>query len=269
MQTRTSSSTLLAAIAVLSIGCATVLGVQQGGFNMISLDDEWAMRDDFQREVAKQYRLVTDTRALAYINDLGRGLVAQTDLRDRRWDFGIVDDASVNAFNLPGGLVYVNRGLVGQADALDQLAAVMGHEIGHGVARHGTQLMTRAYGLDVLTGVVLGGDRSRSEELLGSIVSGGILSKYSREAEHEADRHGIRYMHAAGYDPRGAAAMFRKLLALRQRQPSKVERFFSSHPLTEERIANAEQLAQQLPRSSSLVHDTREYQDFRNRLGAD
>lgn len=268
MQTRARTATLLAApIAVLTLGCAVLGTMQQGGFNLISLDDEWKMRDDLKQQVAKEYRLVNDSRAVAFINDLGRRIVAQTELKNRQWDFGIVDDPSVNAFNLPGGLVYVNRGLMTQADTLDQLAAVMAHEISHGVARHGTQMMTRAYGLDVITGIILGKDRSQTEEVLGSIVAGGALSKYSREAENEADRLGLGFMHAAGYDPRGAAAMFRKLLALRQREPSKVEGFFASHPLAEDRIANAEKLAAQLPRSASLIHDTREYQDLRSRLG--
>jgi predicted Zn-dependent protease len=253
-------------VVALCCGCASILNMEQGGFNVISLDQEWAMRDDLMRQVQKEYRLIDDPTALSYVNEVGRRLVAQTDLRDRRWDFGIVDDASVNAFNLPGGLVYVNRGLVAEAASLDQFTAVMGHEIAHGVARHGTQLMTRSLGLDAIMGIVLGQDVSQTEQVLGSVVGGGILAKYGREAEREADRLGIRYMHAAGYDPRGAAAMFRKLLALRQGQPSKVEGFFSSHPLTEERIQSAEQQAAELSRTSSLVHDTPAYQDFRRRL---
>lgn len=269
MQTRARTATLfIASVAILTLGCAVLGDMQQGGFNIISLDDEWKMRDDLKQQVAKEYRLVNDSRAVAFINEVGRRIVAQTDLKDRQWDFGIVDDPSVNAFNLPGGLVYVNRGLMAQADTLDQLAAVMGHEISHGVARHGTQMMTRAYGLEVISGIVLGSDPSKSQEVLRSVVAGGMLSKYSREAENEADRLGIGFMHAAGYDPRGAAAMFRKLLALRQREPSKVESFFASHPMAEDRIANAEKQAAQLPRSASLIHDTRDYQDFRRRLGA-
>lgn len=256
-------------ILLLTLRCAALGKMDAGGLNLISLEDEWKLRDEFKAQVAKEHRLVTDPTVRAFIDDLGRRIVARTDLRDRAWDFGVVDDPSVNAFNLPGGLVYVNVGLLAQADTLDQLAAVMGHEIGHGVARHGTQMMTRAYGLDAITGLVFGEDRSKTEELLGGLVAGGVLSKYSREAENEADRLGIRFMHAAGFDPRGAATMFRALLALRQSQPSKVERFFSSHPLAEERIAHAESLAAQLPRSPSLVQDTRDYQEIRRRLGLD
>jgi len=254
------------AALVVSGSCA-LLEVEQGGVNLISLDEEWAMRDDLMRQVEQQYPLVRDRAALDYLDRIGRSIVAETDLADREWDFGIVDSPDVNAFNLPGGLVYVNRGLVEQASSLDQLTAVLGHEIAHGVARHGTQLMTRAVGLDVLLGVVLGDDPSQVEQVLGGVVGSGALSRYGRGAEREADHLGIGYAHAAGYDPRGAAEMFRKLLALRQREPSAVDRFFSSHPLTEERIEAAEARAAELPRGRALVDDTPEYQSFRDRAG--
>jgi predicted Zn-dependent protease len=255
------------ALALAACGCAELLTIEKGGFNLVSLDEEWAMREDLARQVASEFRLVRDPEAVAYLESVGRRIVAQTDLADRPWDFGIVDDDAVNAFNLPGGLVYVHKGLVAEADALDELTAVMGHEIAHGVARHGTQLMTRAAGVDAISGILLGNDADKKDELLRQIVGGGVLSRYSREAEREADQLGIRYAAGAGYDPAGAARMFRKLLALRGRKPSSVERFFSSHPLTEERIAEAEALARQLPRGSSMVHDTQDYQRFRRKLG--
>lgn len=258
---------LFSAALLAMVGCASVLGIQKGGFNLISLDQEWAMRDDLKQQVATQYRLESDASAVAYLNQVGLRLVAQTDLRDRQWEFGIVDDASVNAFNLPGGLVYVHKGLLKEADRLNQLTAVLGHEIGHGAARHGTQLMTRAVGVDVLTGIVLGKDPSGSKKVLGDLVSGGILMNYSRDAEREADRLGIGYNHAAGYDPNGAVIFFRKLVAMRQRTPSKLERFFSSHPVTEERIANAEASIRLLPPVRAPVEDTADYQALRRRLG--
>jgi predicted Zn-dependent protease len=254
------------AAAVAVAGCASLMTIEKGGFNMISLDEEWSMRDDLARQVSAQYKLVRDPEAVAFLEQVGRRIVSQTELRDLPWDFGIVDDPAVNAFNLPGGLVYVHKGLVAEADKLSELTAVVGHEIAHGVARHGTQLMTRAAGVDAITGILLGGDAGKREELLGQIVGGGLLSRYSREAEREADRLGIGYAAAAGYDPRGAVTMFEKLLALRGRKPSSVERFFSSHPLTEERIAETRTLVGQLPARPNPIEDTAEYQRFRKRI---
>lgn len=246
------------------VGCAA-LSVEQGGFNLVSLDEEWSMRDDLMKQVEQEYTLSTDARMLSYLETIGSRLVAQTGLANRVWTFGIVEDDGVNAFNLPGGLVYVNRGLIQNAKTLDQFTAVLGHEIAHGAARHGTQLMTRQIGIATLGSVLLGDDPSELGELLGGVVAGGTLSSYGRDAEREADRLGIGFAHAAGYDPEGSIAMFEMLLSLRQGKPSSVGQFFSSHPLTEERIAHARAIAAALPDSRLLTHDTPQYQTFRQR----
>jgi len=265
MSVRSLKNSLTLALLLLA-GCAGTLGVHEGGFNLISLDQEWAMRDDFRRQVAREMTLVRNPQALAYINRLGREIAAQTDLGGLRWDFGIVRDDAVNAFNLPDGLVYVNAGLIREAESLDQLAGVLSHEVAHGAARHGTQLMTRAYGYEVIAGLVLGRDPGEMERFLASVAGTGILMDYSRDAEREADRLGVEYMWKAGYEPRGMPAFFRKLLATGQRKPSHVERFFSSHPITEERIRNVEAAIATLPAKGTLIHDTAEYHKFRARL---
>jgi predicted Zn-dependent protease len=224
------------------------------------------MRDDLQAMAARELRLVNDRSALSYLNTVGRRIASQTPYGNRRWDFYIVQDDAVNAFNLPGGLVYVNSGLIREADSLDQLAGVISHEIGHGAARHGTQLMTRAYGYNLLAQLALGRDPGQTQQILAQLVGTGIINDYRRDAEREADRLGVRYAYQAGYDPRGVAAFFDKLLNLRARRPSKVEQFFASHPLTEERIRIVENEAAGLPRKASLTHDTRNYQSFRSQF---
>jgi predicted Zn-dependent protease len=255
----------LPCLPLLALCACATLGVREGGFNLISVDEEWAMRADFQAQVAQQMKLVHDREALDYLNSVGRSLARQTAFRSRPWDFGIVEDDAVNAFNLPGGLVYVNTGLVRNAPTLDRLTGVLAHEIGHGAARHGTQLMTRQYGYNLIAALVLGRDPGQKEKILASLVGTGILQDYSRDAEHEADRLGVRYAFDAGYDPRGIPELFRILLELRQSRPSTIERFFASHPVTEDRIAATEQLIAALPRKR-LIQDSPEYQGFRERL---
>lgn len=222
------------------------------------------MRSDLHAQVQQEQRLVNDRAALQYLNQLGRRIAAQTPMGNRPWDFFIVDDPSVNAFNLPGGLVYVNRGLIAEADSLDQLAGVLAHEIGHGASRHGTQLMTRSYGYNLLASLLLGQDAGQGKRLLAQVVGAGVLTDYSRDAEREADRLGVEYAYRAGYNPKGAADFFRQLLDMRQRRPTKVEQFFASHPLTEERISNVEQAASRYGQRG--IRDTRDFQSFRSRL---
>jgi predicted Zn-dependent protease len=258
---------LIVLILLLPIAGCAALDVEQGGFNLISLDEEWSMRDEMIAQVQQEYTLVTDGRSIAYLNQLGRQIVAQTKLGNRQWTFGIVDDPGVNAFNLPGGVVFVNRGLIQRAETLDQFTAVLGHEIAHGVARHGTQMMTRSMGIQVLSGLLLGNDAGERKRILGGLVTSGVLSDYGRDAERESDQLGIGFAHAANFDPKGSIQMFEMLLSLRQSQPNSIAQFFSSHPLTEERIRRARTLAAQLPDTGSLVHDTQAYRDFRKRNG--
>ncbi len=243
------TSPFTAAMAVLIVvlgGCASTLGA--GGFNLVSLDQEWGMRDQLRQQVSQEMRVVTSSSANNYINQLGRRIAGQTQLGNRRWDFGIVQDPALNAFNLPGGLVYVNSGLIAEADSLDQLAGVIAHEVGHGAARHGTQLMTRAYGFNALAGLLLGSNPGQGKRILAQVVGTGVINDYSRDAERDADRLGVQYVYRAGYNPNGMADFFEQMLQERQRRPGRVQQFFSSHPLTEDRIRIVQQEASRLPR---------------------
>lgn len=253
---------LLAGLVVLA-SCATT-GVL-GDFNLISIEEEWELGRRLEADIAKQLTLVNDQAALAYVNQVGRKLVAQTEMAQLPWKFHIVADEQVNAFNIPGGHVYVYTGLIAAADSAAELAGVMAHETAHGVARHATEQLTKSYGLSILAGVVLGQDPAVYERILAQVVGAGTLAKFSRDAEREADSLGVRFMHAAGYDPRGMASMFEELLERRRRRPGSVQRFFSSHPLTEERIADVRRDAAALPQRSGLIQDEPGFRDLRQR----
>lgn len=251
----------VAVLILVLIGCAGTAAAR-GGFNLVSLDQEWGMRDDLRSQVASQTRVVDSS----YLNTVGRRIASQTPLGNRRWDFAIVQDSTVNAFNLPGGLVYVNSGLIAEADTLAELAGVLAHEIGHGAARHGTQQMTRAYGYNAIAGLLLGRNPGQGKQIAAQILGTGIMTRYGRTAETEADRLGVRYTYAAGYDPQGMVGFYGEMLDMRQRRPSKVEQFFSSHPLTEDRIRVIQAEASNLPRRASLTNDTNNFQRFRSQF---
>ncbi|MFL6200189.1 MAG: M48 family metallopeptidase [Thermoanaerobaculia bacterium] len=251
----------VAVLIVVLLGCAGTAGAR-GAFNLVSLDQEWGMRNDLRAQVSQQAQVLDSS----YLNTVGRRIAAQTPYGNRRWDFAIVRDNTVNAFNLPGGLVYVNSGLVAEADTLSELAGVLAHEIGHGAARHGTQLMTRAYGYNAIAGLLLGRNPSQGKQIAAQLLGTGILTNYSREAEREADRLGVHYTYAAGYDPEGMVDFYGEMLDMRKRKPTKVEQFFSSHPGTEERIQIIRTEASRLPRRSSLTTDTNNFQRFRSQF---
>lgn len=257
---------LLICGAVWCGACASGGGVNQGDVNLISLEEEWQLGQRLEADLAKQLNLSRDSVVNAYVNKLGQRVVGQTELSGMPWKFHVVNDPQVNAFNIPGGHVYVNTGLITAADSVSELAGVMSHEIAHGTARHGTEQLTRVYGLNFLAGVLLGNDPGTYERILAQVAGGGAVAHYARGAEREADQLGVRYMYDADYDPRGMAEMFQELLRRQQRQPSSVERFFSSHPLTENRIRDVEAEIAKLPAKGNLIRTDREYQAVRSRV---
>ncbi|HEX6203971.1 MAG TPA: M48 family metallopeptidase [Thermoanaerobaculia bacterium] len=252
------------AVMLLATGCASS-GVNTGDFNLISIEEEWQLGQQLERDLGRQLSINNDSVINGYVDRLGRRLVAQTEMANLPWKFHVVNSPEVNAFNIPGGHVYVNTGLIANTDSVAELAGVMAHEIAHGVERHGTEQLTRVYGLNILAGVLLGNDPATYERILAQIIGTGTVARFSRGAEREADGLGVRTMYEAGYDPRGMVAMFQSLLEQRRRSPNTVDQFFASHPLTEERIRATQEHIAQLPAKSGLVMRDPAYQGVRQR----
>jgi len=254
-----------ALVGLLTTSCASS-GINQGDVNLISLEEEWDLGRKLEADLAQQLDLSRDSAVNRYVQRLGQRIVAETEMSGLPWEFHVVNDPQVNAFNIPGGHVYVNTGLIAAADSVAELAGVMSHEVAHGVARHGTEQLTRVYGLNILAGVLLGNDPATYERILAQVAGGGAVAHYARGAEREADQLGVRYMYDARYHPEGMVEMFEELLRRRQRQPSSVEGFFSSHPLTENRIRDVRAAIAELPSTSGLTRTDREYQGVRSRV---
>lgn len=260
---------LLVLVPLLTVtwlsGCAGI-GLGTGDVNLISIEEEWQMGQELEAEIAREMDLVRDRAALSYINQVGQRIVNQSQMRELPWEFHIVDDPSINAFNIPGGHVYVHTGLIEAANNASELAGVMAHEISHGVERHATERLTQAYGLNIVAALVLGQNPGMIEQIVAQIAGTGAIAKFSRDDEREADQLGVRLMHSAGYNPEGMADMFRTLLAERQRQPSQLEQFFSTHPLSEERIVAIERQIDGLPRRSGLTTQDQGFRDLQARV---
>jgi predicted Zn-dependent protease len=247
---------------LLTAGC----GSSGGNFNLISIEEEWQLGQQLSREVATQVRLNNDPAVNAYVQQMGDKIVRQAaaPFNQLPWQFHVVNDPNINAFAIPGGHVYVNTGLIQNADNAAELAGVMAHEISHVLARHSTEQISRQYGISVLASLVLGQNASQLSQLAAQIVAGGAMARFSREAEREADAIGIQAMSAAGYNPTGMATMFEELLEHRQSRPAGVEQFFSTHPLTEERIRDSRNRARQLGERGVL--DEPQFQDIKRRV---
>ena len=190
-----------------------------------------------------QLQILNDREATTYINTLGQNLAMHAPTNEKYpFQFKIVNDTAINAFALPGGFIYVNRGAIDAADNESQIAGVIGHEIGHVVLRHGTHQVSKAYVAQAPL-AVLGG-------ALGSNSVGGILAqlgmslglnslflKYSRDAENQADLMGTQILHDSGYNPKAMVEFFEKIQAESKGRSSQ---FFSDHPVPENRISNVQ-----------------------------
>lgn len=228
-----SPRTSLAAVfvSVLVAGCAAI---GTGDVNLISVEEEWEMGKEFEAQLAEELEVSKSSSLTA----MGEGIVAQTEMAHLPWRFYVVEDDDINAFNVPGGLVYVHSGMIARVGDENELAAAVAHEIGHGVARHGTQRLTRQYGLAVLAGAVLGEEPGLIKQIVAQVVTAGAIARFSRAQEFEADEMGVRFMADAGYDPNGMVRLLERFLELQQREPGAMATFFATHPSPEERIEN-------------------------------
>src|SRR5216117_3307688 len=188
--------------------------------------------------------VIHDPAVQAPLDAAVRPLVAVAARRDLPWTFRVVNTTDVNAFAIPGGHIYVTRGLIEHATSYNQLAGVLGHEIGHVDLRHTARQIEkqRAASLGVGLGyIVLGREPGAAESQALNVVAAAVFARFSREDERAADHAGVRYTTAAGIDPHGLADMFHILQQVQGKDPGAIEQFFASHPMTADRIADVEQ----------------------------
>jgi predicted Zn-dependent protease len=237
----------------------------------ISTQQEVQMGTDYAGQINNELPIVRDPEVVRYINVLGDSIARLADDRNLDWQFFVVNAPEVNAFAVPGGYIYVNRGLIDRTQRLDQLAGVLGHEIAHVTRRHSVQQMEKAQGANI--GVTLAcvlTNICTNQAVAAGIEVGGsaVFAKFSRDDEADADAEGVKNVVRAGIDPRGIPDMFRILLDERQRSPSSVSSWFATHPLEEDRIRETQaQIAKINPAIlNGLTRDSRPFQTFKQRV---
>ena len=220
------------------------------GFNLFSAQQEVEIGRQFVIETERQLPLLNDARINEFISRIGQTLAAQSPDEHYPYSFKVVNVADINAFALPGGPIYINRGMIEAARTEGELAGMIAHEIAHVAIRHGTNQASRAWlakvGLGPLGGFV--GDQSVGEiiSVIGGFGLNPIFLKYSRDAESEADALGAQIMARAGYDPRALAGFIQTLRGRPRGASPNVSTFFSDHPSPANRIEDLEREAAQL-----------------------
>jgi predicted Zn-dependent protease len=210
--------------------------------SLISVSDEIAMGRDAQKQVRKSVPVVSDPALNTYVTQVGKQLAARARGPRYPYSFSIANYRELNAFALPGGPVWINRGILHAAANEAQLAGVLAHEIAHIAQRHAADQITKqlvANGFLGLLGAVLGNDpgAARTAQAGARILAGSYMLKFSRDDEREADVIGSQIMQRAGWDARGMAEFMETLRREQGRDPGSVEIFLSSHPAPAERAA--------------------------------
>ena len=239
----------------------------------VSTRQEVEMGASYAQQIERELPVIGDPELTRYINVLGDSIARIADARNLDWRFSIVDSPEVNAFAVPGGFIYINRGLIERATTMSQVAGVLGHEIGHVTMRHSIQQMQKAQGANIgITAVCVLTSICNSEASQAAINIGAnaAFASFSRADEDEADLVAIPYLVQAGIDPNGIPEMFRILLDERTRKPGALDAWFRSHPLEEDRIAAAQARIAAIPADSvrGLTRDTPNFQAFKRRLAA-
>lgn len=257
MRYRLAAVLSVLALGLLSAGCSTNPATGREDVVFMSQADEKKIGDENHPKILKQFGGAYNDPALqSYVNSLGQTLAATSELPNVRWTFTLLDSDVTNAFALPGGYVYVTRGLLSLAENEAQLAAVIGHEIGHVTARHGAQRQAQGTlaGIGVvgaqILGTIFGGAQvGRAAGQVAGLGAQSYVASYSRSQEYQADTLGIRYSGRVGFEPDGMAGFLAKLnsekqlIAKLRGQAPRGSSYLDTHPPTEERVARARNLA--------------------------
>jgi len=225
-------------LTVLVAGCATNPATGGRMLSLISESQEIEMGREYSQQIAATMPMYDDPSVQAYVERIGLDLAARSERPNLPWSFKVVDDAAVNAFALPGGFIYVTRGIMTYFNSEAELAAVVGHEIGHVTARHSVSQMSRQQ----LFGGLLGLGSVLSEEVrnlsgLGATAIGILGLSYSRGDEHQADLLGVRYALRGGYDPREAIHVHEMLGRQTEMAGGRgVPNWLATHPSSADRI---------------------------------
>ncbi len=256
----------------IAAGTAIVLSAAVTGC-LASTQQEVQLGQQYAAQINQQLPLVRDGEIVRYINVLGDSIARVGDERNLDWHFYVVDSPEINAFAVPGGYIYVNRGLIEASQNMSQLAGVLGHEIGHVEKRHSMQQMRDMERANVGVGLLCVLTNVCQNQAAATLINVGgtaAFAKFSREDESEADAVGVTNMVRAGIDPRGIPEMFRILLNMRRQGPGAVDAWFSTHPLEEDRIAATQAMIARIDPAilSTLTTDTQGFRNFKARVKA-
>ncbi len=236
----------------------------------MSIEKEIALGRQLSAQVAQQAKFVDDPDVNEYVNRIEQNIVRNSDAKVP-FTLKIIDSDEVNAFSLPGGFVFVNSGLILEADNEAELAGVLAHETAHVTARHGAEAASKqtAVGIASLPLVLLGGPAGLGIREAAEVGVPLAFLRFSRKQEAEADYLGTQYMYKTGYDPGAMISFFEKLEGKEKAKPGTVSPLFSDHPPTPDRVAAVKkEIETILPGREQYLVTTSEFDTMKARLAS-
>jgi len=260
----------LVTVLMLSAGIADAQTKIKSGFNLFSPQDDVNVGQQSAVQAEQQLPMLNDAQVNAYVNRIGQRLAANAGGPQFQYRFRVVNASDINAFALPGGFVYVNRGVIDTASNEGELAGVMAHEISHVALRHGTHQASKAYlaqaGISILGGILgghVGEGAAQIINTVGGIGLNAVFLKYSRDLETQADVRGAQIMAASGYNPRDMVSFFQKLERV---DTARKTNWLSDHPAPPDRVARIEKEQQMLRVSGTAPENVAELQSVQGHL---
>lgn len=242
---------------ILISGCANIqynVATEKEELIFIDTEKEEGLGVSLSRHLEKRYKLVKDDAMRERVGSIGKKIAAVSDRKELLYHFDVLDEKEINAVSLPGGYIYVNRGLMEKVSSDDELACVIAHEVGHVVARHAVKRIQSVLGYNILR-VLMAATKDTREVARGAdIAMSQVFLAYSREDELLADKLAVKYAVAAGYDPKAMATFLKKL---REAKKQKIYRFTYSrtHPYISDRIRTV----------NEAVYGKMDFTDYMNR----
>jgi predicted Zn-dependent protease len=226
-------------LVLFFVGCATIYNPATQRTEYYFIDDtaEVTMGKNISQDITKENKVLNDPARLRYVRELGAKIAQVSDRNYLTYHFSILDEGGINAFSLPGGYIFVNKGLLDAADT-EEVAFVLAHEIAHVAARHSVKRLQASLGMSLLLGLALKDVESTSINRAVNIVYNVVTLGYSRGDELLADSLAVQYMHRAGFNPQAGVSLMQKL---KESRNDYTLVFLSSHPPPEQRIKNIEE----------------------------
>jgi predicted Zn-dependent protease len=257
----TARTPALAAALALAAACARNPVTGKRELSLVSKEQEIEIGKQGAQEIQQSIGRYPDPKVQAYVESIGKKMAARSERPELPWSFTVLDDPTVNAFALPGGPVFVTRGILTHMNSEAELASVLGHEIGHITARHSVQQLSKAQLAQV--GLGLGMILSEDIRQYGQLAGAGLqllFLKFGRDAERQSDELGFEYMTRAGYDPREMPHVFTTLARASQAQGGgRLPEWLSTHPDPENRAGKAAERAATVKGAATLRAGREEY----------